>query len=221
MPNKHVRLANLRQLIKREGAVSQLALRLQISPIYIYRVLDGKFNIGDSMARKIEDSYGFPPHWMDAAHEDDEEAQAHIPTLETIEHERALAPRRDERRPAVLLSDAVPLPATAEAPVRSAPVLTPAAAVFPAAAPTPSTPVHEAKPTSAVSPPERTIEEDPRQRIVATLVNTLDRLLVSYNLDLSDLEKARILMKAAEAVLDSSNASRAPGASPKSVVKIS
>lgn len=215
MPNKHVRLSNLRQLIKREGAVSQLALRLQISPIYIYRVLDGKFNIGDSMARKIEDSYGFPPHWMDAAHEGDDDAQAHVPTLETIEHERAVVPRRDERHSAV--SDAV----TPEAPVRSAPVLTSPAVVFPAAAPTTSTPVQESKSTSAVSASERAAEDEPRQRIVATLVNTLDRLLVSHNLDLSDLEKARILMKAAEAVLDSSNASRAPGASPKSVVKIS
>lgn len=89
MQNREVRLANLRHLIKREGAVSQLALRLQISPIYIYRVLDGKFNIGDSMARKIEDSYGYNASWMDADHGHDDNFLPDVPTLITPEMDGA------------------------------------------------------------------------------------------------------------------------------------
>ncbi len=64
-----IRLDNLRRLIEKEGSVNQLALRMQLSPIYIFHVLDGTFRVGDAMARKIETSFDYPEGWIDTADE--------------------------------------------------------------------------------------------------------------------------------------------------------
>lgn len=208
MQNKQVRLANLRQLIKREGAVSQLALRLQISPIYIYRVLDGKFNIGDSMAIKIEDAYGFPQGWMDAYHNGEGESDAHVPTLESVQ--RVTTTHVDGLRPASS-------PAHVVAPT---PELTPPPAAEPVASRAPSATAPQSAPAPVAA--ERGSDDEIRQRILSSIINTMDRLLVANDMDMSDLEKARLLMKAAETVLDSSGSTRSTSSgSQKPALKIS
>ena len=232
MPSKQARLANLRQLIQHEGAVSQLALRLQISPIYIYRVLDGKFNIGDSMARKIEDAYGFPPHWMDTTHGEEGDDEPDTPLQEISEQEGLVPSQRNIRRSTPTFSEAAASAAVAESSSRSTtvmPVLTTPVSPFSSNAPSaqvseaksPPTPRTAAVPIPAHPPAERGTVEETRQRIVSTLINTLDRLLASYSLEISDLEKARLLMKTAEAVLDSSASARTGGTSQKTVIKLS
>lgn len=211
MDNKQTRLANLRQLIKREGAVSQLALRLQISPIYIYRVLDGKFTIGDSMARKIEDAYGFPAAWMDTHHEGGEGDARSLPTLESV----VRAPASVERDPPPLGWTSLPqvgLPQVV--PSQEVPQPEPTAVISPAPVPPPVVP------TSITPAPAATArgEDDNRDRLMLSVINALDRILVANGLQLSDLERARLLMKAAETILDSSANHRSP--SPKPVLKV-
>ena len=213
MQNKQVRLANLRQLIKREGAVSQLALRLQISPIYIYRVLDGKFNIGDSMAIKIEDAYGYPPGWMDAFHNGEGENEAHVPTLEAVQ--RVTTSSVDGLRPAAPHAHAAAPTAEFSPPATPEPALNRPITTASMPAPTPQ---------SAPAPvaAERGSDDEIRQRILSSIINTMDRLLVANNMDMSDLEKARMLMKAAETVLDGSGSARSsPSGSQKPALKIS
>lgn len=208
MESKQTRLANLRQLIKREGAVSQLALRLQISPIYIYRVLDGKFNIGDSMARKIEDSYGFPSGWMDVHHEGGEGESRAVPTLEAA-----------VRPPAGI--DAAPPPARIPLPLERAPTEAPWATATPV---TPSVvapgPVPAAVPPAPVSGSPTRAEEEGKDRLIVSIINALDRMLVANGLELSDLERARLLMKAAETILDGGAGTRSTGTAPKPVLKV-
>lgn len=212
MQNKQVRLANLRQLIKREGAVSQLALRLQISPIYIYRVLDGKFNIGDSMAIKIEDAYGYPQGWMDAFHNGDGEDEAHLPTLEAAQR---VTPSVDGLRPAVSRAHAATPLAEFSPPVTPEPALN-----RPITAASMSAPAPQSAPAPVAA--ERGSDDEIRQRILSSIINTMDRLLVANNMDMSDLEKARMLMKAAETVLDGSGSARSSSsASQKPAFKIS
>lgn len=146
MEVKQIRLANLRALIEREGAVSQLALRLQISPIYIYRVLDGKFNVGDSMARKIEDAYERPMGWMDNL------------------HNQAGSSRRA---------------------AREIPTLT-------------DTAIQPDKP----APEEQIEESDPMEAVIERVLETLDVELNNVGGPLSENDKAKILMRAAERLLD-------------------
>ncbi len=146
MEVKQIRLANLRALIEREGAVSQLALRLQISPIYIYRVLDGKFNVGDSMARKIEDAYERPLGWMDNL------------------HNQSGSSRRAEREIPTLTD-------TASQPDKPA--------------------------------PEEQIEEsDPIEAVIERVLEILDVELNNVGGPVSENDKAKILMRAAERLLD-------------------
>ena len=75
------RLANLRKLIEQEGSVGNLARRLQISPIYIYHVIEGNFSIGDAMARKIEQVFKYKPGQMDEAVAEATDYQIAIPVL--------------------------------------------------------------------------------------------------------------------------------------------
>lgn len=210
MDSKQTRLANLRQLIKREGAVSQLALRLQISPIYIYRVLDGKFTIGDSMARKIEDAYGFPAGWMDMHHDGGEPETRSLPTLESI----VRTPTNFEPEPPV-----PPPTRFASPPVASVPSLTTqeqqTSAPEPAAI---ATPISVPAPVASVPPPK--VEDDGRDRLIVSVINALDRIVVANGLQLSDLERARLLMKAAETILDSGSSNRSTGPGPKPVLKV-
>lgn len=213
MESKQTRLANLRQLIKREGAVSQLALRLQISPIYIYRVLDGKFTIGDSMARKIEDAYGFPAGWMDVHHDDGETEARVLPTLETV-----------VRAPTGMESETPPPPVSRVQPQVAAPQILPPQERVPVPAPAVGstspvpvpTPITPASPTAALARDE----DDHRNRLIFSVINALDRMLVANGLQLSDLERARLLMKAAETILDSSASNRSTGPGPKPVLKV-
>lgn len=225
MPSKQARLSNLRQLIQHEGAVSQLALRLQISPIYIYRVLDGKFNIGDSMARKIEDAYGFPPNWMDVTHDDESDDEVDIPMLEVTGQDQFVTSQRNSRRTAPTFSEAAASAAVSETTSRSSsstPVLTTPVLASTYSEPTLAAETKTSAPRAApVAAPERGTDGEARQRIVSTLINTLDRLLASYSLDITDLEKARLLMKTAEAVLDSGASARAGGTAQKTVIKLS
>ncbi len=146
MEVKQIRLANLRALIEREGAVSQLALRLQISPIYIYRVLDGKFNVGDSMARKIEDAYERPMGWMDNL------------------HNQSGSSRRAERE---------------------IPTLT-------------DTATQSEKP----APEEQIEESDPMEAVIERVLEILDVELNNVGGPVSENDKAKILMRAAERLLD-------------------
>lgn len=202
MQNKQIRLNNLRHLIKREGAVSQLALRLQISPIYIYRVLDGKFNIGDSMARKIEDAYGFPLGWMDSPQGDLAGPEPEVPVLGV--EQRVEPPRAEvaDERPAAPAGVTEGLRPKLAEPTRAQP---PKAPVRPAAAVAPavpeSRPVPE-KPVPAAAEGEGEIPDTLNERIVMGLINTLNRILAAHGLEVSDMEKAKLLMKVAEKILD-------------------
>jgi len=206
MDSKQTRLANLRQLIKREGAVSQLALRLQISPIYIYRVLDGKFTIGDSMARKIEDAYGFPAGWMDVHHDGGEPEPRALPTLESMV--RAPATLEQDQDTVSPPPQAAPSPPFSS-PEQQAPVATPMVMATPTPVPTP---------IGSPAPPKA--EDDSRDRLIFSIINALDRMLIANGLQLSDLERARLLMKAAETILDSGSSNRNAGAGPKPVLKV-
>lgn len=209
MDSKQTRLANLRQLIKREGAVSQLALRLQISPIYIYRVLDGKFTIGDSMARKIEDAYGYPAGWMDMHHDGGEPETRSLPTLESI----VRAPTNFESEP--------PAPPTRFTPPQVAPVPSLTAQEQQASVPEPAamaTPTPVPTPMASTPPPK--VEDNGRERLIVSVINALDRIVVANGLQLSDLERARLLMKAAETILDSGSSNRNTGPGPKPVLKV-
>lgn len=213
MDSKQTRLANLRQLIKREGAVSQLALRLQISPIYIYRVLDGKFTIGDSMARKIEDAYSFPSGWMDMHHEGGESESKILPTLETVI--RAPASAETETPPL----SRVPVIPQAVPPQVASPATEPAIDIPAAPIATPTAVPTAVTPSPATLAPARS-EDDHRDRLILSIINALDRMLVANGLQLSDVERARLLMKAAETILDSSANPRSSNPSPKPVLKV-
>jgi hypothetical protein len=193
MESKQTRLANLRQLIKREGAVSQLALRLQISPIYIYRVLDGKFNIGDSMARKIEDAYGYPGGWMDAYHGGGEHEDTALPTLEVA-----------VRSPLV------------QQPIIPEPLLTPPEPPEP-----PQRAAEEAAAAVSLAEASHTADDASKARLISQLIAALDRVLASNGTQMTDLEKARLLMKAAETILDSGTGSRPTSSPSRPVLKVS
>lgn len=209
MQNREVRLANLRHLIKREGAVSQLALRLQISPIYIYRVLDGKFNIGDSMARKIEDAYGFVSSWMDIDHGHDEEFAPDVPTLVSAEPDAIRSVNNGPRGPAVSsdpLEEAVPSAFAGHE--------------------------QQVQPSSSPLPLGEGAfagRADVYERLVVSLTNTVDRMLDAHGVDLSVSDKARLIMQVAQRILDNGKMGNAPTAAshaggslpPRPVLKIS
>lgn len=165
MEVKQIRLTNLRALIEREGAVSQLALRLQISPIYIYRVLDGKFNVGDSMARKIEEAYQRPAGWMDSIHSQVNQS------------------RRVEREVPTLTEAAMPPPAR----------------------PLPVDPIEEPDPVEAVI--DRVLE------ILEVEANNIGSM--------SETDKAKLLMRAAERLLDNKSRRSVKKPEQKSVRRIS
>jgi hypothetical protein len=185
MDTKQTRLRNLRQLIKREGAVSQLALRLQISPIYIYRVLDGKFTIGDSMARKIEDAYGRPQGWMDNAQDSEDTAPNVVPTLTEAQHVSPEFAQRHGIAPQ-------PQPVSRPAPTTEA---------------APAT----AHPTAGESSGDAS-DDGTHQRLISAIISTLDRMLVANGVEMSEMQKARLLMQVAEQILDQrdNNTPRSP-----------
>lgn len=201
MQNREIRLANLRHLIKREGAVSQLALRLQISPIYIYRVLDGKFNIGDSMARKIEDSYGYTSSWMDADHGHDEDFLPDVPTLITPESDGFQV--GEGVRPESFGVEATP------------------ASTISASADSMG-----AGSTSAGEASSRTRVEV-YEHLIVSLTNTVDRMLDAHGVELSANDKAKLVMQVAQRILDNSRTGTAQQVSavspiqPRPVLKIS
>lgn len=209
MQNREVRLANLRHLIKREGAVSQLALRLQISPIYIYRVLDGKFNIGDSMARKIEDAYGFASSWMDIDHGHDEEFAPDVPTLVSAEPDAIRSVNNAPRGSGASSDTLEPPPASTGSGLETQVSVPPS-----------SFPLGEGAFAGRA---------DVYERLVASLTNTVDRMLDAHGVDLSVSDKARLIMQVAQRVLDngklgnaSATASHAAGSlPPRPVLKIS
>lgn len=210
MEIKDIRLANLRQLIKREGAVSQLALRLQISPIYIYRVLDGKFTIGDSMARKIEDAYQHPHGWMDRIQHYEGTDASVLPPVPGREPYRArtnLPPAAYRAEHAAMSQGTVP---------KASPVNSGAGAM------------------PAMSGSAQSILGDGHDntqilRLIMGIIRALERLVAANRVKLTDAEKAKLLMKAAEKILaDRSQTASAPSGTqegkepnPKNVRKIS
>lgn len=168
MDVKQIRLSNLRALIEKEGAVSQLALRLQISPIYIYRVLDGKFTVGDSMARKIEDAYNQQAGWMDILHG----------KQLSIQNSKIAAPL-------TTLTDSI-------------------------------------QPVSKVTPQEEVPPiSSPFSELVPRLLSFLDNELGAQGQKLTELEKAKLLMKAAEKLLDRKNLSNLEGNKASTIRRIS
>lgn len=200
MQNREIRLANLRHLIKREGAVSQLALRLQISPIYIYRVLDGKFNIGDSMARKIEDSYGYNSSWMDADHGHDEDFLPDVPTLITPESDGFQVGQGV--RPTSYGVEATPASTT-------------------------SAPVDSASAGSTVGDSSSRARVGVYEHLIVSLTNTVDRMLDAHGVELTANDKAKLVMQVAQRILDNSRTGTAQQVSiaspiqPRPVLKIS
>ena len=60
-----VRIKNLRQLLTKHGSVVAVSKRLNISPIHIYSILQGKTVLRDAMARKIELACLLPPGALD------------------------------------------------------------------------------------------------------------------------------------------------------------
>ena len=72
MDTKELRRHRLRVLIDQEFGGSQTALagRIGRQPDYISRILGGKKNLGDDLAREIESATGKPRYWLEATDDD-------------------------------------------------------------------------------------------------------------------------------------------------------
>lgn len=65
VPREEIRRLKLRELCKEFGNATKLADIATIAPSEIHRVLRGERNLGDILARRIEDKAKKPPHWLD------------------------------------------------------------------------------------------------------------------------------------------------------------
>ncbi|GAB3255087.1 hypothetical protein GCM10027296_23820 [Chitinimonas naiadis] len=70
MDSKQIRRHNLRQLISEAGGQAALARRAETAPAYISQIISPKTNkeIGDSLARRLEQAFGKHRGWMDTPH---------------------------------------------------------------------------------------------------------------------------------------------------------
>jgi phage repressor protein C with HTH and peptisase S24 domain len=64
-----IRLENLRYLMAELGLSSaELARRLDVSSQQVYQLVSRRRNIGDKIARRIEEEFGHPSGWLDQEH---------------------------------------------------------------------------------------------------------------------------------------------------------
>lgn len=80
MDIRHIRRANMLTLIKREPSKAAFARKVETDPAYVSQILSTKTKaeIGNTLARAIEQAYKLPNGWMDREHEQQEV---------TVEHE--------------------------------------------------------------------------------------------------------------------------------------
>ncbi len=90
MENKHIRVLNLRKLLKEAKTAAALANAANTSPAYISQILSTKTkgSIGNKLARRLEIAAGKPLGWLDMLHVEDDVAQTtlalqHIPLVES------------------------------------------------------------------------------------------------------------------------------------------
>ena len=74
-----VRVQNLRNLLQKHGSVTAISKRLNISPIHLYRILQGKMPLRDVMARRIELVCLLPPGALDESSQKQEDVD--VPML--------------------------------------------------------------------------------------------------------------------------------------------
>jgi len=72
MPIVEVRRANLLWLVERFGE-AEIARRLDVTRQRISVCATGKRNVGNALARRIEDTFGLSRGWLDSVHPDDPE----------------------------------------------------------------------------------------------------------------------------------------------------
>jgi transcriptional regulator with XRE-family HTH domain len=62
------RRVNLGNLIARYGGQRAFAERVGLSPAHVSQIMTGRRNVGDQVARRIEQALNRPPGWMDIDH---------------------------------------------------------------------------------------------------------------------------------------------------------
>jgi hypothetical protein len=62
------RIKNLKALIKKHGSAVELSKATNTYTGYFSHVIGGRRNLGDKLARRIEDSLGLQTGWMDKSH---------------------------------------------------------------------------------------------------------------------------------------------------------
>lgn len=98
MENKEIRRANLVMLAGQHGTVQALADKTNIDASHLRNVInrrDGR-NLGDELAKRIEDQLGKPRGWMDVLHETDANISSWDVMLGVLQN------LQEDRKPAVL-----------------------------------------------------------------------------------------------------------------------
>lgn len=82
MENKRIRRINVILLVRQMGNLSAFAAKVGSSSSYIVQCigLKPRREIGEELARRIEDAYGKPKGWLDSLHLD----QMHVVTADMI-----------------------------------------------------------------------------------------------------------------------------------------
>ncbi len=97
MDIKQIRTTNLRVAIGMAGSQDKLAEAANTSPSYLSQILNPthKSQVGDKLARKIEDALSLPHGWMDTDHEAPENV---IRNLDGIDQEIMMAVNRLKKK---------------------------------------------------------------------------------------------------------------------------
>lgn len=71
MNSKEIRLSNLQALIQKAGTAAEFSKQSDIATSLLSQILSTNptRNVGDKLARKIEEKLQLPPGWMDAQHQ--------------------------------------------------------------------------------------------------------------------------------------------------------
>ncbi|WP_145929202.1 hypothetical protein [Chromobacterium vaccinii] len=69
MESKEFRRANLLALIEQYGTIRHLAEKVDVAPNHLSLVKNHVRNMGDKLARRIEEAVGKPVGWMDLPHD--------------------------------------------------------------------------------------------------------------------------------------------------------
>jgi len=69
MENKEIRLSNLMDLLKKHGTQKAFAEYTGMDPAHVSQIVNGNRNMGDKVARQIEEKQGLPLGYMDVFHD--------------------------------------------------------------------------------------------------------------------------------------------------------